>query len=214
MFNLPASTLINKIVPKNAFDQYTNYRQKRLFSDLVSRIVWLHKISFETVNLQGKEVQEIQIFNIELKEKLEIGQIVQIIDRAVPYHIIFVVGFEEERYISVSAKHLHPQNDDKAVIDYTFTSEWFKKDENSYQILLKGSLDHVFKDFCKQFTSNYLKENKTISEVVDMQKKIDRLMKDIENVKSAIAREKQFNRKVELNLKLKNLLTEYEDLML
>jgi len=205
MFNLPPSTLINKIVPKNAFDQYTNYRQKRLFSDLVSRIVWLHKISFETVNLQGKEVQEIQIFNIELKEKLEIGQIVQIIDRAVPYHIIFVVGFEEERYISVSAKHLHPQNDDKAVIDYTFTSEWFEKDENSYQIVLKGSLDHVFKDFCKQFTSNYLKENKTISEVVDMQKKIDRLMKDIENVKSAIKKKKQFNRKVELNMNLKNL---------
>lgn len=205
MFNLPASTLINKIVPKNAFDQYTNYRQKRLFSDLVSRIVWLHKISFETVNLQGKEVQEIQIFTIELKEKLEIGQIVQIIDRAVPYHIIFVVGFEEERYISVSAKHLHPQNDHKAVIDYTFTSEWFEKDENSYQILLKGSLDHIFKDFCKQFTTNYFKENKTISEVVDMQKKIDRLMKDIENVKSAIAREKQFNRKVELNMNLKNL---------
>ena len=205
MFNLPASTLINKIVPKNAFDQYTNYRQKRLFSDLVSRIVWLHKISFETVNLQGKEVQEIQIFTIELKEKLEIGQIVQIIDRAVPYHIIFVIGFKEERYISVSAKHLHPQNDDKAVIDYTFTSEWFEKDENSYQILLKGSLDQVFKDFCKQFTSNYFKENKTISEVVDMQKKIDRLMKDIENVKSAIAREKQFNRKVELNMNLKNL---------
>ena len=205
MFNLPPSTLINKIVPKNAFDQYTNYRQKRLFSDLVSRIVWLHKISFETVNLQGKEVQEIQIFNIELKEKLEIGQIVQIIDRAVPYHIIFVVGFEEERYISVSAKHLHPQNDDKAVIDYTFTSEWFEKDENSYQIVLKGSLDHVFKDFCKQFTSNYLKENKTISEVVDMQKKIDRLMKDIENVKSAKKKKKQFNRKVELNMNLKNL---------
>ena len=38
----------------------------------------------------------------------------------------------EEAYISTASKHPHPTNDDVAVIDWTFTSEWFNKDENNY----------------------------------------------------------------------------------
>lgn len=213
MFVLPESTHYNKIIPKNSFDQYTNSRQKKMFSDYVGRLIWKNKLSFETTNLQGKEIPEIQIFIVELKEKSDISKVLQIIDKAIPYHIIFIITYRNEAYISTSPKHLHPHNEDKAVIDYTFTSAWFPINQNPYQVVLKGSLDHVFKDFCKQFSSNFYKETKSINDLVENQKEIDQIQKEIQNLKSAIAREKQFNRKVELNLQLNKLQFFYSELL-
>lgn len=64
MFNLPKSTEVNKFIPKNAFDTYTNAKQKKLIAEKISRITWNNKISFETVNLRGSSIEEIQLFEI------------------------------------------------------------------------------------------------------------------------------------------------------
>ncbi|MCJ7932635.1 MAG: DUF4391 domain-containing protein [Chryseobacterium sp.] len=204
MFNLPKSTLVQKVVPKNAFDAYTNTKQKKAFANKIQRITWLNKISFETINLKDAEIKEIQIFKVELKEKIEIKDILNIIDKAIPYHIIFLIDFNKEFYISTSVKHLHPNDEDNAVIDYTFKSVWLSINENPYTIELKSDLDWVFQNFCEQLkTVNTNVSN--IWELVQAQKKDDSLRKEMEKVKSEIARCKQFNIKVELNIKLKEL---------
>lgn len=204
MFNLPKSTKIQKVIPKNAFDSYTNAKQKKLFSDKIQRITWANKIAFDTVNITGVDVSEIQLFKIELKEKTVIKDLLSIIEKSIPYHIIFWIEFADEFYISTSVKHLHPQNENLAVIDYTFTSDWKLVEDNTYKIELKNNLDWIFKNFCDQLTSVDT-ETKSISDLVDKQKNNDAILKEIEKLKSEIARCKQFNKKVELNLKLKAL---------
>ncbi|HRP89679.1 MAG TPA: DUF4391 domain-containing protein [Edaphocola sp.] len=204
MFNLPNSTLVQKVIPKNAFDDYTNAKQKKLFSDKVQRITWLNKIAVDTVNLSGTAVEEIQVFKIELKEKTIIKDLLNIIEKAIPYHILFWIEFEDDFYISTSAKHLHPQNEDVAVIDYTFTSDWKLIENNLYQFELKNNLDWVFKNICDQLKSIET-DTKSINELVEKQKNKDAILKEIEKLKSEIARCKQFNKKVALNLKLNAL---------
>lgn len=204
MFNLPKSTLVQKIVPKNAFDAYTNSKQKKAFADKIQRITWMNKISFETVNLKDAEIKEIQIFKIELKEKIEIKDILSIIDKAIPYHIIFLVSFNEQFYISTSVKHLHPNDEDNAIIDYTFKSVWVNITENLYTIELRNNLDWVFQNFCEQLKT-VKRVSSDIWELVQAQKQDDSLRKEIEKIKSEIARCKQFNIKVELNVRLKEL---------
>lgn len=204
MFQLPKNTEVRKVIPKNAFDAYTNTKQKKAFSDKVVRISWLNKLAFDTVNLNGVDVQEIQVFKIELKEKAIIKDLLSIVEKSIPYHIIFWIEFQDEFYISTSAKHLHPQNEDIAVIDYTFTSDWRPIEDNPYQIELKNNLDWVFKSFCDQLKSVNT-ATKTISELVEKQKKNDAILKEIEKLKAQIARCKQFNKKVELNMRLRKL---------
>lgn len=208
MFELPSSTKIHKIIPKNAFDSYTNTKQKKAFVDKILRITWVNKIAFDTVNLTGVDVAEIQLFRIELKEKTVIKDLLSIIEKSIPYHIIFWIEFGDEFYMSTSVKHLHPQNEDIAVIDYTFTSEWKTIKDNTYQIELKNNLDWVFKNFCDQLRSIDT-ETKSINELVEKQKSNDAILKEIEKLKSEIARCKQFNKKVELNIKLKKLEEDY-----
>jgi hypothetical protein len=204
MFKLPNSSLVQKVIPKNAFDTYTNTKQKKAFSEKILRITWLNKIAVDTVNLNGIDIQEIQVFKIELKELSNIKDLLLIMDKAIPYPILFWVEFKDEFYISTSAKHQHPQNENIAIIDYTFTSDWKPMVENKYQIELKNNLDEVFKTFCEQFTEQK-KPVKQIKELVAHQKDSDALEKEIKNLESAISKCKQFNKKVDLNRKLQEL---------
>lgn len=207
MFNLPKSTVVKKVIPKNAFDIYTNTKQKKAFADKILRITWSNKLSQDTINLTGKDIIEIQFFEIELKEKVIIKDLLVLIDKAIPYHIIFKVIFNNEYYISTSAKHTHPTNDDNAVIDYTFTTEWTSANELMYSIELKNSLDWIYKNFCSQFITSS-KNSNNLQEIVKNEKKIDIIKKEIEKIKSEISRCKQFNKKVDLNIKLKKLKEE------
>ena len=59
-FNLPARAKVGRVVPKNAFDEYTNTKQKKLFTDCILRITWTHKLSADMLNLDTKDIQEIQ----------------------------------------------------------------------------------------------------------------------------------------------------------
>lgn len=204
MFKLPETTKLNKIIPKNAFDSYTNSKQKRELADKVSRITWSNKLSVDTTNLQSKEILEIQIFSIELKEKVQIKSILNIIDKVIPYPIIFIVRNGKSLYLSTSPKHNNPKNEDLAVIDYTYSTDWFTENEKEFQIELKNDIDWVYKTFCEQFNKSKATV-KNLKELVTTQKEADSLNKEIEKLKLAILRSKQFNKKVELNMRLKEL---------
>lgn len=210
MFKLPESTKVHKVVPKNSFDSYCNSTQKAIFKEKILRITWLNKLSPETVNLYGDVIDEIQIFRIELKEKAEIDTVITIINKAIPYHIITQVVFGNENYITTSPKHKHPVNNDNAVIDYTFKSDWFPADSAPYSLSLKNTLDQVYRDFCLQFSSDFNTQAKTLNELFELHKNADILKREIAQLKSAITREKQFKIKLNLNIKLKDLEEEYK----
>lgn len=212
LFNLPHTAKVNRVIPKNAFDAYTNSKQKKLFTDLILRITWLQKISPHTVNLEAKEIQEIQIFKIELKVREEIQTLLEIIDRAIPYNIIFIIKESNSVYLSTSTKHPHPVNADNSVIDWTFKTSWFLKNENIYTLHLKKSLDAVYHDFCIQLSGDKKMARKSLQDLVHYNKQIDVLEKEITQLKRNIKNSKQYKYKVELNLVLKQRSKELKTL--
>lgn len=205
LFNLPQQTIINKVVPKNAFDNYTNTKEKALFSSLISRITWINKLSEETLNLAGQDILEIQIFSVELKEHGDPKTLFDIIDKSIPYHIIFVVKYKESVFISTSKKHPHPADENNSVIDWTFRSVWFNANKNQFVLNLKKSIDAVYLDFCNQLSGHPEKKEKSLDSLIDLNRRVDKLNKEIDSLKAAIARSKQFNHKVDLNMKLKEV---------
>lgn len=213
VFDLPNAARVNKSIPKNSFDSYTNGKQKKMFSDLISRITWLYKLSKDTIKLVGDEIKEIQIFKVELKAQDDIKLLLNIIDKSISYHIIFIVQYEDRIYLSTSVKHPHPLNGDNAVVDWTFRTEWFLPSDNAYGMNLKKSLDAVYHDFCIQLSGSKGKNILPIHELIENERKIDGLKREIAGLRMRIASCKQFNRKVELNLKLKVREKELWELM-
>lgn len=204
IFDLPISTKVNRIIPKNSFDSFTNTKQKKLFTDKISRIIWTHKLSEQTTNLTSTEIKEIQIFKFELKVYERTPQIISIIDKAIPYPIIFIIQFEDKTYFSTSIKHPHPTNENNSVVDWTFTSNWIETLKLSYKLNLKGSLDEVYKDFCIQLSGRDDLRKKSMDQIVKYHKEIQVIESEIKKIHQQISRSKSFKKKVELNLKLKD----------
>lgn len=204
-FELPKSTIVNRFIPKNAFDEYTNSSQKKKFTDTIDKITWLNKLSKDTINLDGSDVKEIQIFEIKLKSKEKIQPLLNVIDKAIPYHIIFIVTFGEETYLSTSKKHNHVNNESTAVIDWNFNSEWQLSTKKKVKLNLRESIDFIYTDFCSQISGF---QSKNIKEIIENDSSKTKLKKQIEDLELKIKREKQFNLKVELNTLLKELKRE------
>lgn len=202
LFTLPQSTKVQRVIPKNAFDTYTNSKQKKIFSESILRITWLYKLSPETVNLDGVDIKEIQIFKIELKAKDKIKLLLEIINKAIPYHIIFIIIFENEAYISTSPKHTHPTNENKSVIDWTFATDWFLASESNFSLTLKKNLDFVYQDFCNQISGKSSEINEPLRDLIEYNKIKQALERDIERLKNQIKSSKQFKNKVALNIEL------------
>lgn len=206
-FELPTTTLVNRFIPKNAFDDYTNSSQKKKFADTIDKITWQNKLSKETINIDGKDLKEIQVFEIKLKTKEKILSLLNIIDKAIPYHIIFIVSFGEEVYLSTTKKHHYVNNENNAVIDWNFSSEWKPISIKSESLNLKESLDFIYLDFCSQLSGF---NGKNIKEIIEKDSSKVKLVKQIEDLKLKIKREKQFNQKLEFNQKLKVLELELQ----
>lgn len=204
-FKLPSNTTIQRVVPKNSFDTFTNSKQKDMFTKDVAKITWSNSISTATINLPSKDIQEIQIFSVELKEKKKIKTLLDIIDKAISYHIIFIIEFDNSIYISTSLKHFSSLNNTKSVIDWTFKTEWFRIGEKEYRLELKKDIDFVYYDFCNQLSLKPNKDIKSITDLTAYNFKISSLTREIEQLKRSIISCQQFNKKVELNLKLKKL---------
>lgn len=202
---MPIATKVNRVVPKNAFDSYATNRQKKLFTDNIARITWTNKISTDTVNLEARDVSEIQIFRIELKVRADVASVLDVIDKAIPYSIVFVVEHQDIVYLSTTIKHPHPVHVDNAVLDWTLKTDWFHPSENGYSLKLRKSIDAVYHDFCIQLSGMSFLASEPIQALVEYERKVSTLEKEIAKVKAAISSSKQFNTKVELNQKLQLL---------
>lgn len=201
---LPKQTQVNRVIPKNAFDAYCNHHQKRLFTEKIEKIRWTHKLAFETINLPHQEIQEIQCFEVELRQKDGIEEALRIIDRAIPYPILFKLVLGDFRKWVISKKHPNPSNEDNGVIDWTFESEW-SSEMGDIEFELKASLDEAFKSICLAVTGEQDKAQIKMEDLVMLKHETKQLTARMEKIKILLAKEKHFKKKVEMNIELQSL---------
>ena len=94
MLNLPSSTEFGRRVPKQKFYEHLDVSPevKRLFIDQIKLITWANKLSPQTMNLgAGQTVTEIEVFHIRLTGRELDKRTLELMDRQIPYHILFVL---------------------------------------------------------------------------------------------------------------------------
>lgn len=190
--NLPVSAIVDKNIPKNNFydSKYTNVKIKREFIDIIKKITWKYKLSDSTLGIQRTEqVEEIQIFEIELKEKVIPKRVLQIIDTSIPYPILYRFVYKDDEAFCITLK-VH-----KTVENYYF-SEW---NENIIFNFSGINLETVYQKLIKAFISKMIQNKADFYDIIDTDKNIKQLEQEIERLSNKINREKQFNRKVEIH---------------
>lgn len=203
-FKLPKEALVNKFVAKSRFYERSKLSSKlqKEFVDKIQRITWKYKLAESTLGIAKTEaVTEIQIFEIELKEQKIPKNVVKIIDKSIPYQILYRFVYVENVTYGISLK-----NGDN-IGNYYF-SDW---NTNLAFDFTGIDLELVYQKLVKAFLRDEAKDKDDFDDIVSTDQKIRTLETEIVSLESSIQKEKQFNRKVELHkilLKKKTLLTD------
>src|SRR5262245_48080457 len=98
MFAYPKQAEVNRVVPKNKIYAHAQpaKRIKDLFVAQVGEIVWKYKLSPETINLPARNcINEIQVFAVILKTPELDEAVLQSMDKAIPFPLLFQVTHDE-----------------------------------------------------------------------------------------------------------------------
>ena len=203
MLALPKSTVYNRRIPKQKF--YDNLRLtpelKRVFVEQVNAIYWRNKIAPGTVNVaKGELVEEIEVIEIQLNQPSLDKRVIQLIDKEIPYHILFLLTHKEQVQAWINYKELGKPG-------AYYSSEWLDKDRLS--LVLEGlNLDLVYEGFIRAIAGERLPEGTDLKEAITTDEQRQQLHREIAVLENKIRRETQFNIQMELNSKVKKLRME------
>lgn len=216
MLNIPDRALVNRRIPKvKLYKQIgVDTKLERKFIDEIENITWKYKLSKETTNLQPtKETVEIQVFEIYLKEKAISEEVLENIDRVIPYPMLFILRYEDDIKLTIAHKERNKIDENKMVVHTYYQSEWMKEHELDIDILKGLTLKEVYNNIIRQLIpiKNTMEED--IEKLIELNERIESLKKEIKKLEKKMKREKQFNRKVELNIELQRKKKELQQLL-
>jgi len=213
--NYPKQAVFGRTLPKNKIYEHSgaNTRLKDLFVDQVEQIVWQYKLAPETVNLPARlGVPELQIFSIQLKTSELNLDVLRCIDGAVPFPIIFELSFDGR--IKVIAAYKRPNESDASrwVLSDYFATAWLPSDCERAAMPLALDLGGLYEQLLHRLIPTPTSLQESLADLVARVELVAAKQREVEKVASRLAKEKQFNRKVEINAKLRMLKIELEEL--
>lgn len=199
MIELPKECIVDKFIPKKIFYEKvslsTNLKQE--FVDKLDKIYWKYKISEDTLNISKTEnVEEIEIFELTLKEKVNCQNIIKVITKNIPYIILFEICYNDE--VQYAIKY----NDD------IYFTNWNEKINFNFNGI---DLNVVYENIIRSVT-NISEQNNNINVELEKSKKLKEIQRKIQRLEGKIKTEKQFNKKVELNKNILELKKQKEEL--
>jgi len=195
MLGLPCSTEVNRRVAKEKFYIYANLTPQLLdmIKDQIDSVVWRNKLADSTVGISaGETIKEIQVFEIQLRQKKLDKRVLIAIAKAIKNRVLFVLVFADEAqaWIEVSGTF--------------YNTEWRLLD--GFVLKFEGlNLNDVYENLARQISGGRLGVGGGIEDAVDRDKRRQKLERDIAVLEKKVAREKQFNKQVEMNGELKQL---------
>ena len=216
LFSYPKAAFFGKVLPKNKI--YLQAKPTKRIQDLfvrqVDKITWLYKLSKETTNLSpGKEVLEIEIFHILLKEEPLHKDIISTLDRAIPNPVIYEVEFENKIKSIAAFKRPNEKASGKAVVGRHFESKWFKCDIQRDSLPPVLDLATLYKKLLEPLLPSHPHDGEDLARYAQRMEEIMKKTDELNILEKRVRSEKQFNRKVELNKKLKAKHTEIKSLL-
>ncbi len=160
MIEFPKSTKVDKFIPKNKF--YDGVRitpaVKNAFQSDVARVTWAFKLGPDTLSISKKNWPEIEIIRVEMKKTNYNPGILQAIDTAIPYPILFIVTKGELAKFVISYKEPNRKDENYAKVDTMFETEW--NDPLLDNLKIDGlTTDTIYANFLSQVGGEKLAPN-------------------------------------------------------
>lgn len=184
---------------------------KGLFVTQIGEIVWKYKLSPETINLPARHgITEIQVFEIALKGEELDEDVLRTIDKAIPFPILFQLTHGDRIRFATSYKRPSDADTSKWVIEAYFHSPFILYNSSLILSPLPVALDlaSLYEHLIRRHLPLPQRSGESIRDHVARFTAIQAKEKECQQLEARLSREKQFNRKVELNAALRTLRQE------
>ncbi len=215
LYNFPKAAAFGKMLAKSKIYDHatTNSKIKELFGKEVAKIIWSHKLASATINLPASDgVQEIQVFTILLRTGELSQEVLHTIDKAIPSPILFELKYGGK--IKYAACYKRPSEADKSkwVVSSYFLSDWMKEGNTTSELPVVLNMGALYQSLLTSLSPLPFRQGEKLDDLVSRVDLFRAKERESEKVESRIKKEKQFNRRVELNRTLNALKQEIEGL--
>lgn len=221
---LPDTCKVDKTIFKNMFYEVAGVSRadKKLFTDVIEKVTWLYNLRPDTINVlpykdEEKDYSEIEAIEVTLKDEKRLDRIAEVIMMAIPYAMLLVFR-KDDGYKFYVAHHVTSKADfSKNVLGKLIFSDWQTKESellkkldfkgfrfSNYYDMYTDIVDAISVFNAQKLTD--LKQNLTGEEARNFVDRINAIDTEIDGLKAEMKKETQFNRKLELNVRIQKLL--------
>lgn len=215
IFAYPKQAEFNRVLPKSKI--YEHGKPTRAVRDgfvaQINQIVWQYKLAPETINLPSRPgVPEIEIFSLELKTPEVSEDVLRCIDKAIPLPIFYNLIFEGR--VKTVAAYKRPSDADASrwVVDAYFASPWQPADSERSALPVALDMAGLYEQMLRRLMPFPARSGETLKDHVERLSQLRSRQTEYAKLEARLHKEKQFNRKVELNSQLRSIKTGIETL--
>lgn len=228
---IPEACLLDKPVFKRMFIDHAELDQtdKKALSEDVERIRWQYTLKPDTINIapfqdSEREYLEVAVLSVELMKPTRLNRIAAFMHRAIPYPLILVFEHAGNIAISVAEKRINQADKSKLVIAERWQTQWINAQKPSaaqkgfleaiqlhrlpatnfyalYEAFQAQVVALIASDRTGRFTPAPITASREHAAILG---KIDRLEREIAELRTALKREHQMRGKVTLNSKIRD----------
>ena len=224
IFNLPNECKIDKNIPKEMIykNAEANEKLKRVFIDNVEKIRFMYLLNFSNSNIQNyindrERFEEIDFIKIILREKGKENVISKLFHQLIPKSTVIILEFKTEILISTSNKKIEKE---RVIVEEVFNSNWIEIEnkmlkELEYKKLNSTNLKLFYEDIIEKvriinLSKKLNSESNIESENLELLEKIN---KEIEELKVLRKKETQLNRITEIQTKIVKKIKERDSIL-
>lgn len=224
IFNLPNECKIDKNIPKEMIykNAEANEKLKRVFIDNVEKIKFMYLLNFSNSNIQNyindkERFEEIDFIKIILREKGKENVISKLFHQLIPKSTVIILEFKTEILISTSNKKIEKE---RVIVEEVFNSDWIDIENKiledlEYKKLNSTNLKVFYEDIIEKvriinLSKKLNSENNIESENLELLEKIN---KEIEELKVLRKKETQLNRITEIQTKIVKKIKERDSIL-
>ena len=231
-FNFPKQCELNQVMFKKIF--YENVQMSKSMKDIftsdVDKIYLRYFLESDSMNIklykdEMREYDKIAVIEVLLNNDKKTNKVAEMIQRGIPYPVILIATYENRTLLNVVHKRTNLVDDTKNTIEEMIITDWFTEENMSemqgkflVSIDVKGLSYSNFYRFYADIVdrvillkaSKYMGDyndllGKDANEVRGRFEEIVVIEKEIEELRSEIKREVHFNRRMDMNVRVKRL---------
>lgn len=218
LFDYPQQAAFEKAVPKVKIYAHARpgRRVQQAFTSQVAKIVWQYKLAPETIRLPAAGgVEEVQVFRILLKPGVRDDfslDVLKSIDKAIGFPIVFELVADEQVRVAAAYKRRSDADAKQWVLGECFCTDWLASDTPRQSMPVAVDLAGLYRGLLQPLMPHPPRVGESLREHAKRVTRIAALNRDLDKLRTKLDREKQFNRKVEVNGELRAIQTQLDEL--